>query len=84
MAGLSKGEHSVESRLRPGKTVQALKERIDVRCIADIDLQTLAGQGHLIPVLSGVGRASISPLSKVSCPKMKVKFVTCAMKGTRT
>jgi uncharacterized protein YbdZ (MbtH family) len=99
---LSKGEHLVESSLRPEKTVQALKERIDlgyvhikftetrggtelgvrldrealdlsqadfegqkgtvhlegeltlnyvkVRCIADIDLQTLAGKGHLAPV----------------------------------
>jgi uncharacterized protein YbdZ (MbtH family) len=96
---LSKGEHSVESSLRPEKTAQALKERIDlgyvhikftetrggtelgvrldrealdlsqadfegqkgtvhlegeltlnyvkVRCIADIDLKTLAGKGHL-------------------------------------
>jgi hypothetical protein len=50
MVGLYKGGHSVESSLRPEKTVQALKERIDVRCIADIDLQTLAGQGHLAPV----------------------------------
>jgi hypothetical protein len=48
MVGLSKGEHSVESRLRPEKTVQALEELIDVRCIADIDLQTL--EGHLAPV----------------------------------
>jgi uncharacterized protein YbdZ (MbtH family) len=99
---LSKGEHLVESSLRPEKTVQALKERIDrgyvhikftetrggtelgvrldrealdlsqadfegekgtvhlegeltlnyvkVRCIADIDLKTLAGKGHLAPV----------------------------------
>lgn len=99
---LSKGDHLVESSLRPEKTVQALKERIDlgyvhikftqtrggtelgvrldrealdlsqadfegqkgtvhlegeltlnyvkVRCIADIDLQTLAGKGHLVPV----------------------------------
>jgi uncharacterized protein YbdZ (MbtH family) len=99
---LSKGEHLVESSLRPEKTVQALKERIDlgyvhikftetrggtelgvrldrealdlshadfegqkgtvhlegeltlnyvkVRCIADINLQTLAGKGRLAPV----------------------------------
>jgi uncharacterized protein YbdZ (MbtH family) len=99
---LSKGKHPVESSLRPEKTVQALKERIDlgyvhikftgtqggtelgvrldrdaldlsqadfenqagkvhlegeltldyvkVRCIADIDLKTLAGEGHLVPV----------------------------------
>ena len=99
---LSKGRHPVESSLRPAKTAQALKERIDlgyvhikftetrggtelgvrldreatdlsradfenqtgavhlegeltldyvkVRCIADIDLQTLNGQGHLAPV----------------------------------
>jgi uncharacterized protein YbdZ (MbtH family) len=99
---LSKGRHSVESSLRPEKTVHALKERIDlgyvhikftetrggtelgvrldrealdlsqadfegqkgtvhlegeltlnyvkVRCIADIDLQTLAGKGHLVQV----------------------------------
>jgi uncharacterized protein YbdZ (MbtH family) len=99
---LSKGRHKVESSLRPEKTANALKERIDlgyvhvkftetkggtelgvrldrdatdlsqadfenqsgtvhlegdltldyvkVRCIADIDLQTLAGQGHLVPV----------------------------------
>jgi uncharacterized protein YbdZ (MbtH family) len=99
---LSEGDHPVEASLRPAKTVQALKERIDlgyvhikftgtrggtelgvrldpdaidisqadfenatgtvhleggltlnyvkVRCIADIDLQTLAGTGHLVPV----------------------------------
>jgi uncharacterized protein YbdZ (MbtH family) len=99
---LSKGDHPVESSLRPEKTTQALKERIDlgyvhikftntrggtelgvrldrdaldlsqadfenksgtvhlegeltldyvkVRCIADIDLKTLAGKGHLVPV----------------------------------
>jgi len=99
---LSKGRHPVESSLRPEKTVQALKDRIDlgyvhikftetrggtelgirldrdatdvsqadfesqtgtvhlegdltldfvrVRCIADIDLQTFSGKGHLVPV----------------------------------
>ncbi len=99
---LSEGDHPVEASLRPKKTVQALKERIDqgyvhikftdtrggtelgvrldqeatdisqadfenqtgnahlvggltlnyvkVRCIADIDLQTLAGKGHLEPI----------------------------------
>lgn len=96
---LTKGDHQIESSLRPEKTVEALKERIDlgyvhlkftetrggtelgvrldrealdlsradferrqgvvhlegeltlnyvkVRCIADIDLQTLAGKGRL-------------------------------------
>jgi uncharacterized protein YbdZ (MbtH family) len=99
---LSKGDHPVESSLRPEKTAQALKERIDlgyvhikftgtrggtelgvrldrgaldlsqadfenqtgmvhlegeltldyvkVRCIADIDLKTFTGKGHLTPV----------------------------------
>jgi uncharacterized protein YbdZ (MbtH family) len=99
---LSKGKHPVESSLRPEKTAQALKERIDlgyvhikftetrggtelgvrldrdaldlsqadfenqagkvhlegeltldyikVRCIADIDLKTFTGEGHLMPV----------------------------------
>jgi len=99
---LSEGNHPVEASLRPKKTVNALKERIDmgyvhikftntrggtelgvrldqnavdlsqadfenqtgtahleggltlnyvkVRCIADIDLGTLTGQGHLVPV----------------------------------
>lgn len=99
---LSEGDHPVEASLRPEKTVQALKERIDsgyvfikftdtkggtelgvrldqeatelskadfdsqtgnvhlvgdltldyvkVRCIADLDLKTLAGKGHLEPV----------------------------------
>ncbi len=99
---LSKGKHPVESSLRPEKTAQALKERIDfgyvhikftetqggtelgvrldrdmldlrkadfekqegtvhlegeltldyvkVRCIADIDLKTLTGEGYLVPV----------------------------------
>jgi len=99
---LSEGDHPVEASLRPERTVQALKERIDrgyvfikftdtkggtelgvrldpeatdlskadfenqtgtvhlvgnltldyvkVRCIADINLETLTGQGHLEPV----------------------------------
>ena len=99
---LSKGRHPVEASLRPEKTVQALKKRLElgyvhvkftgtrggtelgvrldanatdlssadfenpagtvhlegeltldyvkVRCIADIDLRTLAGEGHLVPV----------------------------------
>ncbi len=99
---LSEGDHPVEASLRPEKTVQALKERIDrgyvhvkftdtkggtelgvrldqeatdlskadfdnqtgsvhlvgsltldyvkVRCVADIDLKTLTGKGHLEPV----------------------------------
>jgi uncharacterized protein YbdZ (MbtH family) len=99
---LSTGDHPVEASLRPARTAQALKERIDmgyvhikftgtrggtelgvrldnsalnllkadfeapsgnvhlegeltlnyvkVRCIADIDLQTLSGTGHLRPV----------------------------------
>jgi len=99
---LSKGKHRVESSLRPEKTAQAFKERIDlgyvhlkftetrggtelgvrldrdaldvsqadfekqsgtvhlegeltldyvkVRCIADIDLKTFTGEGHLVPV----------------------------------
>lgn len=99
---LSEGDHPVEASLRPERTVQALKERIDlgyvfvkftdtkggtelgvrldqeatdlskadfdnqtgtvhlvggltldyvkVRCIADIDLKTLTGKGHLEPV----------------------------------
>lgn len=99
---LSEGDHPVEASLRPDKTAQALKERIDlgyvhikftdtqggtelgarldpnaldlsqadfeqatgtvhlegnltlnyvkVRCIADIDLQTLTGKGHLVPI----------------------------------
>jgi uncharacterized protein YbdZ (MbtH family) len=99
---LSKGDHPVESSLRPERTARALKERIDlgyvhikftdtrggtelgvrldrdaldlsradfentagsahlegeltldyvkVRCIADIDLKTLTGRGHLVPV----------------------------------
>lgn len=99
---LSKGRHPVEASLRPKKTVDALKERIEmgyvhikftgtkggtelgvrldpealdlsradfagqtgtvhleggltlnyvkVRCIADIDLATLTGSGHLVPV----------------------------------
>jgi uncharacterized protein YbdZ (MbtH family) len=99
---LSKGKHPVESSLRPEKTVQAFKDRINlgyvhikftetrggtelglrldrvatdlsqadfesqtgtvhlegeltldfvkVRCIADIDLQTFHGEGHLVPV----------------------------------
>ncbi|MGB8508764.1 MAG: MbtH family protein [Pyrinomonadaceae bacterium] len=98
---LSEGEHPVEASLRPEKTVEAFKERIDmgyvhikftdtrggtelgvrldpgvvdlnqadfanktgtvhleggltlnyvkVRCIADIDLLTLTGKGHLVP-----------------------------------
>jgi uncharacterized protein YbdZ (MbtH family) len=101
---LSAGEHPVEASLRPKKTVDALKERIDmgyvhikftdtqsgtelgvkldrdaldvsqadfdnqmgtvhlegglvlnsikVRCVADIDLQTLNGKGHLVPLSS--------------------------------
>ncbi|RMF28684.1 MAG: MbtH domain protein [Chloroflexi bacterium] len=99
---LSEGDHPVEASLRPERTVQALKERIDrgyvfvkftdtkggtelgvrldpeatdlskadfdngtgtvhlvgnltldyvkVRCIADINLETLSGKGHLEPV----------------------------------
>ena len=99
---LSKGKHPVEASLRPDKTVEALKERIElghvhikftntkggtelgvpldreasdlskadfqegkgvvhlvgnltlnyvkVRCIADIDLSTLSGKGHLEPI----------------------------------
>jgi uncharacterized protein YbdZ (MbtH family) len=99
---LSKGKHPVESSLRPEKTVQAFKDRIDlghvhikftdtqggtelgvrldremldlreadfekqegtvhlegeltldyvkVRCIADINLKTLNGEGYLVPV----------------------------------
>jgi uncharacterized protein YbdZ (MbtH family) len=99
---LSKGRHQVESSLRPERTAQALKERIDlgyvhikftetkggtelgvrldrettdlskadfdnqsgevhlegeltldyvkVRCVADIDIKTLVGKGHLVPV----------------------------------
>ena len=99
---LSKGKHPVEASLRPEKTVEALKERIElghvhikftntkggtelgvpldreasdlskadfqegkgvvhlvgnltlnyvkVRCIADIDLSTLSGKGHLEPI----------------------------------
>jgi len=99
---LSKGRHRVESSLRPERTAQALKERIDlgyvhikftetkggtelgvrldrettdlskadfdnqsgevhlegeltldyvkVRCVADIDIKTLVGKGHLVPV----------------------------------
>ena len=99
---LSEGDHPVEASLRPEKSVQALKERIElgyvhikftdtrggtelgvrldrdasdlsqgnfddgtgkvyleggltlnyvkVRCIADIELKTLTGQGHLEPV----------------------------------
>ena len=99
---LSDGDHPVEASLRPEKTANALKERIDVgyvhirftntrggtelgvrldpgavdlsqadfqnqtgtahlegeltlnyvkvRCIADIDLPTLIGRGHLVPV----------------------------------
>jgi uncharacterized protein YbdZ (MbtH family) len=99
---LCEGDHTVIASLRPERTVQALKERIDlgyvhikftetkggtelgirldreatdlshadfdtqtggahlegeltldyvkVRCIADIDLKTLAGKGHLAPV----------------------------------
>ena len=101
---LSQGDHPVEASLRPAKTVQALKERIDmgyvhikftgtrggtelgvkldpesinltqadfeqgqgtvhlegtltlnyvpVRCVAEIDLASLNGQGHLVPLLS--------------------------------
>jgi uncharacterized protein YbdZ (MbtH family) len=97
---LSKGQHPIEAGLRPARTVEALKERIDmgyvhikftdtrggtelgvrldpdaldltqadfvkgvgsvhleggltldyikVRCVADIDLSTLAGKGHLV------------------------------------
>jgi len=100
---LSEGDHPVEASLRPERTVQALKERIDrgyvhikftntnggtelgvrldpeatdlskadfdnqtgkvhlvggltlnyvkVRCIADIELKTLAGKGHLEPIM---------------------------------
>src|SRR5262249_50391986 len=99
---LSRGDHPVEASLRPEKTAQALKDRIDlgyvhikftntrggtelgvrldrdaldlrradfdkqkrtvhcedglvkdyrkVRCIADINLEKLAGNGHLIPI----------------------------------
>ena len=99
---LSEGDHPVEASLRPVRSAQAFKERIDlgyvhikftgtrggtdlgvrldpsaldlsqanfdapsgkvhleggltlnyvkVRCVADIDLQTLSGTGHLVPV----------------------------------
>ena len=102
MKRLSEGDHPVEASIRPEKSAQALKERIDlgyvhikftgtrggtelgvrldpdaldtsqadfekpsgtvhleggltlnyvkVRCIADIDLQTLTGKGYLVPV----------------------------------
>jgi len=101
---LSQGSHPVEASLRPKKTAQALKERIDlgyvhikftgtrggtelgvrldpealnlstadfeqgtgtahlegtltlnyvpVRCVAEIDLASLNGQGHLVPLLA--------------------------------